>query len=234
MTCTTHTMTMNWKAFCHSCQNIKVDRLKFMNDTLWTYMNAISTLCVDDKIVSPALLSQRACIDLFQSKSFKNLHLALEKIDPELDVQNFTQEQGMGAFIQDPPAFVNLFGSNYVQSLSSWPSTHIAQFIRFRSSEPVVAPPIPPKVEKPAVKNVWAGAAGLQNDPNHCFSCLNVKGNKPKMSCLDKLDLFEPSKCQKRGLPPTISKHFPIKTTLLTFSFNSKQVYVKTQLKSTR
>lgn len=42
-----------WKEFCDSCQDLEEDRIDYMKDVVWTYANAISTICVADDQVSP-------------------------------------------------------------------------------------------------------------------------------------------------------------------------------------
>lgn len=46
-----------WKEFCDRCQDIEEERIEFMKDNLWSYANAISTVCVADDEVS-SLYSQ--------------------------------------------------------------------------------------------------------------------------------------------------------------------------------
>lgn len=38
----------DWKSFCDSCQDMEENRMEFMKDNLWSYANAISTVCVSD------------------------------------------------------------------------------------------------------------------------------------------------------------------------------------------
>jgi hypothetical protein len=45
-----------WKEFCDSCQDLEEERLDFMKDILWTYANAVSTVCVADDQVARTLL----------------------------------------------------------------------------------------------------------------------------------------------------------------------------------
>lgn len=42
----------DWKDFCDACQDLEEERLDFMKDTLWAYANAVSTICVNDDLVS--------------------------------------------------------------------------------------------------------------------------------------------------------------------------------------
>jgi len=42
----------DWKSFCDSCQDMEEQRMEFMKDNLWTYANAVSTVCVADDEVS--------------------------------------------------------------------------------------------------------------------------------------------------------------------------------------
>lgn len=41
-----------WKDFCDGCQDLEEERLEFMKDNMWTYANAVSTVCVADDLVS--------------------------------------------------------------------------------------------------------------------------------------------------------------------------------------
>lgn len=38
----------DWKRFCDSCQDLEDQRMEFMKDNLWSYANAVSTVCVTD------------------------------------------------------------------------------------------------------------------------------------------------------------------------------------------
>jgi|SRR6266540_3931300 len=40
-----------WKEFCDEFQDLEEDRMDFMKEILWTYANAISTMCVADDLV---------------------------------------------------------------------------------------------------------------------------------------------------------------------------------------
>ena len=42
----------DWKAFCDSCQDMEEQRMEFMKDNMWSYANAVSTVCVADDEVS--------------------------------------------------------------------------------------------------------------------------------------------------------------------------------------
>lgn len=46
-----------WKAFCDSCQDMEEERMDFMKDNLWSYANAVSTVCVNDDEVCSLLLT---------------------------------------------------------------------------------------------------------------------------------------------------------------------------------
>ena len=41
-----------WKDFCDEFQDLEEDRMDFMKEILWTYANAISTMCVADDLVN--------------------------------------------------------------------------------------------------------------------------------------------------------------------------------------
>lgn len=44
---------VDWKEFCDSSQDLEEERIEFLKDNLWTYANAVSTVCVADDLVSP-------------------------------------------------------------------------------------------------------------------------------------------------------------------------------------
>ena len=44
-----------WKEFCDEFQDLEEDRMDFMKEILWTYANAISTMCVADDLVKSTL-----------------------------------------------------------------------------------------------------------------------------------------------------------------------------------
>jgi hypothetical protein len=51
---TTQKWEQDWKAFCDSCQDLEESRLEFMKDNMWSYANAVSTVCVsDDEVRTP-------------------------------------------------------------------------------------------------------------------------------------------------------------------------------------
>ncbi|KAG6897999.1 hypothetical protein C0992_007488 [Termitomyces sp. T32_za158] len=78
----------DWKDFCDSCQDLEEDRLEFMKDTLWTYANEVSTLCVNDDM------------------SCENIRTVLDQLEAERDIENFVVKYGTGNIISDPAAFV--------------------------------------------------------------------------------------------------------------------------------
>lgn len=79
----------DWKAFCDSCQDLEEERIEFMKDNLWSYANAVSTVCVSD---------DEAC---------EKMRLALEQMEPEKEMDNFVRDYGTGNAIPEPPTFVN-------------------------------------------------------------------------------------------------------------------------------
>ena len=38
----------DWKGFCDGCQDLEEERIEFMKDNMWSYANAVSTVCVSD------------------------------------------------------------------------------------------------------------------------------------------------------------------------------------------
>lgn len=49
----------DWKGFCDSCQDLEEERLEFLRENIWTYANAVSTLCVSDDMVMPFNIPSR-------------------------------------------------------------------------------------------------------------------------------------------------------------------------------
>lgn len=52
----------DWKNFCDSCQDMEENRIEFMKDNMWSYANAISTVCVSDDEVCFFLFLQQVLI----------------------------------------------------------------------------------------------------------------------------------------------------------------------------
>ena len=42
-----------WKDYCDSCQDFEEERMDFMKDIIWHYVNCVSMICVDDDQVRP-------------------------------------------------------------------------------------------------------------------------------------------------------------------------------------
>lgn len=42
-----------WKEYCDSCQDLEEERMDFMKDIIWIYVNLVSTICVHDDQVRP-------------------------------------------------------------------------------------------------------------------------------------------------------------------------------------
>jgi len=54
-----------WKEYCDSCQDLEEDRMDFMKDIIWTYINCVSMICVaDDQVRSQVSSSDSTLIDL--------------------------------------------------------------------------------------------------------------------------------------------------------------------------
>lgn len=45
-----------WKEYCDSCQDLEEERMDFMKDIIWSYVNCISTICVADDQVRILIL----------------------------------------------------------------------------------------------------------------------------------------------------------------------------------
>lgn len=79
----------DWRAFCDSCQDLEEERMEFVKDNLWSYANAVSTVCVSD------------------DESCEKMRLALEQMEPEKEMDNFVHDYGTGNAIPEPPTFIN-------------------------------------------------------------------------------------------------------------------------------
>lgn len=142
---TSHKWEQSWKAFCDSCQDMEEHRMEFMKDNIWSYANAVSTVCVSD------------------DESCEKIRLALEQMEPEKDMENFVRDYSTGNQIPDPPAFINYNTPDAIPSSSSRPTTRPAQFSR--SSQREVLPrqsSVPPS--EPEVNTAGIGAGGPKRD----------------------------------------------------------------------
>ena len=50
-----------WKDYCDSCQDLEEERMDFMKDIVWTYVNLVSTICVHDDQVRLICFLLRIC-----------------------------------------------------------------------------------------------------------------------------------------------------------------------------
>jgi len=77
-----------WKDYCDSCQDLEEERMDFMKDIIWIYVNLVSTICVHD------------------DQSCERVRTALDKHETEKDIENFVNLYGTGNQIYRPPNFV--------------------------------------------------------------------------------------------------------------------------------
>ncbi|KAG6865464.1 hypothetical protein C0991_002291 [Blastosporella zonata] len=99
----------DWKEFCDACQDLEEDRLDFMKDTLWSYANEVSTLCVND------------------DQSCERIRMVLDQLEAERDVDNFIVKYGTGNLISDPATFTQYNGTAPQEPI---PATRLAAFRR--------------------------------------------------------------------------------------------------------
>jgi hypothetical protein len=122
---TTGRWNREWKAAADKFQDLEEERLDFTKNSLWTFANISSTVCVSD------------------DASCEKIRLSLEKMEVETDILTFIKERGTGQEIPDPPKYIN-FRRGDVDSqseMSEDDSYSVAQFPRsinpqFRSSSP--------------------------------------------------------------------------------------------------
>ncbi|KAF9012617.1 hypothetical protein BDQ17DRAFT_1321593 [Cyathus striatus] len=140
---------VDWKAFCDTCQDLEEQRIEFMKDNLWAYANAVSTVCVAD------------------DESCEQMRLALERTEPEKEMENFVRDYGTGNQIPDPPSFVNYNTPEAIPSSSSRPTTRPANFQRASQREPPLRQnSIPLQDDEPTVNTAGVGAGGGRGRSN--------------------------------------------------------------------
>jgi len=123
----------DWKRFCDSCQDLEDQRMEFMKDNLWSYANAVSTVCVTDDEVR--ILDIYFFRVLILPQSCEKIRVSLEQMEPEREMENFVRDYGTGGQIPDPPAFVNYQASDAVPSSSARPTYRISNFVRSTNRE---------------------------------------------------------------------------------------------------
>lgn len=101
-----------WRQFCDESQTMEEQRMEFMKDTLWTYANLVSTVCVSDDVSCEAI---RTLLDQFEA---------------DRDIENFVNDYGTGNRIHDPPAFVSFSHSESSPVAGPSTSTRLARFDR--------------------------------------------------------------------------------------------------------
>ncbi|KAG6836444.1 hypothetical protein H0H93_007980 [Arthromyces matolae] len=144
----------DWKDFCDICQDLEEDRLEFMKDTLWSYANEVSTLCVNDDL------------------SCERIRTVLDQLEAERDVENFVVKYGTGNMISDPATFVPYNVHDGSAASESRPTSRPATFKRIsrrvtpnygaheEAQRQVNADDHhdPPSPESPVEDNIWAQA----------------------------------------------------------------------------
>ncbi|KAI0686281.1 hypothetical protein BC835DRAFT_1513491 [Cytidiella melzeri] len=135
----------DWKAFCDSCQDMEEERMDFIKDTLWTYANAVSTVCVND---------DEAC---------ETMRCGLEQLEPIRDMVNFVRTYGTGNAIPDPPYFINYADPNV--AVQNRPTSRPAQFQRVTERVLPMFSSAPQEEQQPdgEVENTAGVGAGSNN-----------------------------------------------------------------------
>ncbi|KAL7951654.1 hypothetical protein V8C42DRAFT_350138 [Trichoderma barbatum] len=124
---TTVRWNREWKAAADKFQDLEEERLDFTKNSLWTFANIASTVCVSD------------------DASCEKIRLSLESMDVETDIITFITERGTGQEIPEAPKYINFVRGDVhdTQSEASEDEHNytVAQFPRsinpaFRSSSP--------------------------------------------------------------------------------------------------
>ncbi|KAH0588459.1 hypothetical protein H2248_004299 [Termitomyces sp. 'cryptogamus'] len=122
----------DWKDFCDTCQDLEEDRLEFMKDTLWSYANEVSTLCVNDDL------------------SCERIRTVLDQLEAERDVENFVIKYGTGNLISNPASFVPYNPHDGTAPQEPRPITRAATFKRISRR---VVPHYPNSVDNSGPQN---------------------------------------------------------------------------------
>ena len=132
---TTYKWNSEWKSFLDVCQDVEEERQEFLKTNLWSFENAISSVCVTD---------DEAC---------ERVRVSLEQCDATRDVEMFVREFGTGANIPAAPEYINYAQG---QAPPADPSQSAAQFHRLSTRASDIMPPlstgtpIPPSVATPS------------------------------------------------------------------------------------
>ncbi|UKZ49995.1 hypothetical protein TrVGV298_004250 [Trichoderma virens] len=86
---TTVRWNREWKAAADKFQDLEEERLDFTKNSLWTFANIASTVCVSD------------------DASCEKIRLSLESMDVETDIITFITERGTGQEIPEAPKYIN-------------------------------------------------------------------------------------------------------------------------------
>lgn len=145
------TWNREWRATCNSLQDLEVERLSFLQKSLWGVANAVSAACVSD---------DQAC---------ETIRAALEFYNPEQDIELFSEQAGTGDKIPVPSEFVN-----YRNGFSQAPNQGQYTVARFGSLDdttvPDLAVPSPSAsssgkfstAPSPAASSTFVGDAGAE------------------------------------------------------------------------
>ncbi|KAI3625569.1 hypothetical protein CBS9595_000930 [Malassezia furfur] len=132
---TTYKWNSEWKSFLDVCQDVEEERQEFLKTNLWSFENAISSVCVTD---------DEAC---------ERVRVSLEQCDAARDVEMFVREFGTGANIPAAPEYINYAQG---QAPPADPNQSAAQFHRLSTRASDIMPPlstgtpIPPSVATPS------------------------------------------------------------------------------------
>ncbi|KAG6810949.1 hypothetical protein H0H92_009652 [Tricholoma furcatifolium] len=107
---------VSWKEFCDSCQDLEESRMECMKDVLWAYANEISTVCVNDDL------------------SCERIRVALEKLEPEREVQSFVIKHGTGSLIVTPTTIASATGHDGTVEPVPIPARLITRSATFKRS----------------------------------------------------------------------------------------------------
>ncbi|KAI0090810.1 hypothetical protein BDY19DRAFT_992220 [Irpex rosettiformis] len=144
---TTSKWEQDWKTFCDSCQDMEEERMDFVKDTLWTYANAVSTVCVND---------DEAC---------ETMRCGLEQFEPVRDMASFVRTYSTGNAIPDPPHFINYADPN--AAVQQRPTSRPAQFQRVTErAPPMLSSPAPEEPQPDSELENTAGVGAGSNAAN--------------------------------------------------------------------
>lgn len=178
---TTYKWNSEWKSFLDVCQDVEEERQEFLKTNLWSFANAISSVCVTD---------DEAC---------ERVRVSLEDCDSMRDVEGFVREFGTGAAIPAAPEYIN-YAQGQAQPQDEPVSA--AQFHRLSTRMSDVLPPLSTGTPVPsgATPSLLGATPGFGATPG--LGATPSIGGTPSMGGTPNLDTPRSNSRAMRRTPP--------------------------------